>query len=206
MRPGVRMDVNIPSPGTNVRQAPAVPGRSPALRVAIGAGLAVFLSSSLHPSPAVAQEPPPGPEGRLHALVNAHREGRAGCPPLRWHAPSAAVAEARSVDMLARRYFDHVTPEGRTVFDELGGAGIEAWGRMAENIALTQAGAASALELWRDSGPHRRNLDTCSFTHHGIGERGGVWTQILLAQPKPLSPAAPPADSSPPPAPATPLR
>lgn len=61
---------------------------------------------------------------------------------------------------------------------------MEAWGSTAENIALTQAGAPSALEMWRDSPPHRRSLDNCSYTHHGLGERGGVWTQILLAHPK----------------------
>jgi len=198
------MRVNIGRTGTNVRRAPGVPARSPALRAVIGcrACLAVVALPTL----AAAQEPPPGSEARLHDLVNAHRE-RAGCPPLLWHAPSAAVAEARSADMIARGYFDHVTPDGRTVFDELADAGIGAWGRMAENIALTQAGPASALELWRDSPPHRRNLDTCSFTHHGIGERGGAWTQILVAGPKPLNrPADPPADPSAPSSPATPPR
>lgn len=113
--------------------------------------------------------------------------------PLSWHAPSAAVAEARSADMIERGYFDHVTPDGHTVFDQLRDAGIAARGSIAENIALTQAGPSAALELWRDSPPHRKNLDNCAFTHEGIGERGGVWTQILLDQPKPVSrPAASP--------------
>lgn len=132
-----------------------------------------------------------GPEARLHELVNGHRDAVA-CPPLSWHERAAAVAEERSTDMVRRRYFDHRTPDGRTVFDAIAEAGIEAYGRMAENIALTQAGPASVMELWRESSPHRRNLDTCSFTHHGLGEHGGVWTQILLAQPKPVSPRAPP--------------
>lgn len=130
-----------------------------------------------------------GPEARLHRLVNRHREA-VGCLPLDWHTPSAAVAESRSADMIDRRYFDHVTPDGRTVFDEVADAGIEAWGSIAENIALTQAGASSVLEMWRDSPSHRRNLDNCSFTHHGLGERGGVWTQILLAHPKKGAPGA----------------
>jgi uncharacterized protein YkwD len=136
--------------------------------------------------------PRPGPEARLHALVNRRRR-QVGCLPLAWHSPSAAVAEARSADMIARRYFDHVTPDGHNVFDELNAAGIAARGSIAENIALTQAGAPAVLELWRDSPPHRKNLDNCAFTHEGIGERGGVWTQILLDQPKPVSrPAASP--------------
>lgn len=163
-------------------------------------GCAVLLPSPLAAQETTAaQEAPAGPEGRLHALVNRHREA-AFCPPLAWHPASASVAEARSADMIARRYFDHRTPDGRTVFDVLAEAGIEAWGSVAENIALTQAGPASVLELWRDSPPHRRNLERCDFTHHGLGERGGVWTQILLSRPKGVSAGAAPSP------PATPRR
>lgn len=135
-------------------------------------------SPAAHPD----SRPGSGPEARLHALVNARREA-VGCPPLAWHAPAARVAEDRSADMIAHRYFDHRTPDGRTVFDELAAARIRAAGDIAENLALTPAGPASALEMWRDSPEHRRNLDRCSFTHHGLGERDGVWTQILLANP-----------------------
>ena len=127
--------------------------------------------------------PPGGPEGRLHTLVNAHRE-RIGCKALGWHDGAADVAESRSADMIRRRYFDHVTPDGRSVFDLLADAGVRAWGSMAENIALTQAGPDAVLELWRESHGHRRNLENCAFTHQGLGERGGVWTQILVAQPR----------------------
>ena len=158
-----------------MRALPSVPGGIRGVIVALALA-----------TPAAAQTPP-APEARLHALVNGHREA-AGCLPLRWHEPSAVVAEARSADMIARRYFDHVTPDGRTVLDEMADAGIAAWGSIAENIALTQVGAPAVLEMWRDSRPHRRNLDNCSYTHHGLGERGGVWTQILVAHPKQVVP------------------
>ena len=144
--------------------------------LALGAGLVL-------PGRAAAQS---GAEARLHELVNRHRDA-ALCPPLAWHRPSAAIAEERSEDMVRRRYFDHRTPDGRSVFDLLAGAGIEAHGSIAENIALTGAGPSSVMELWRESPPHRRNLDNCSFTHHGLGEHDGVWTQILIAQPKPAT-------------------
>lgn len=140
-----------------------------------------FCSGFTAPAAVVGQS---GPEARLHGIVNDHRD-MAACPPLAWHGPSAEVAEERSADMVRRGYFDHRAPDGRSVFDEIAEAGIEAHGSIAENIALTQAGPSSVMELWRESAPHRRNLDNCSFTHHGLGEREGVWTQILLAQPKP---------------------
>lgn len=165
----------------NVKRRLRVPGRAgpPAAVVLVRAYVA--LATLAIAAPAAAQTPA-GPEARLHELVNRHRAS-VGCLPLRWHAAAAVVAEARSADMIDRRYFDHVTPDGRDVFDELADAGIAARGSTAENIALTQAGAPSALEMWRDSPPHRRSLDNCSFTHQGLGEHAGVWTQILLAHP-----------------------
>lgn len=141
---------------------------------------------------------PTGAAARLHELVNLHRRNH-GCLPLDWYASAAVVAEHRAADMIERRYFDHLTPDGHDVFDELREAGIRAR-KTAENIALTQAGASAAFELWRDSPPHRRNLDDCAFTHEAIGERGGVWVQILLELPRSgpdigSAPVSPPAAS-----------
>ena len=127
---------------------------------------------------------------RLHRMINAHRES-VGCAPLAWHSGAAAIAQHRSADMDRRNYFDHTTPDGRTFIQDLTDAGIDTWGSVGENIALTQAGAASAIELWIDSRPHRRNIENCSYTHEAIGESSGFWTQILLAQPK----KAPQSDS-----------
>ena len=124
-----------------------------------------------------------GEIGRLHSMINQHREA-VGCQALVWHEGAAVVAQRRSVDMDRRDYFDHTDPDGRTFIDELAAAGIQAWGTIAENIALTQAGAGSTLELWVESPPHRRNLDFCAFTHQAIGLSSGYWTQILLAQPR----------------------
>lgn len=124
-----------------------------------------------------------GEVGRLHRMINRHRE-RIGCRSVEWHPGAAEIARHRSADMERRNYFDHETPEGRTFIQDLEEAGIDTWGSVAENIALTQAGPGSALELWLDSRSHRRNIENCAFTHQAIGESAGFWTQILLAQPK----------------------
>ncbi|MGD8494555.1 MAG: CAP domain-containing protein [Gemmatimonadales bacterium] len=159
-----------------------------------GERLAAVLLLLFLPATSPAQDAAPtGAEARLHELVNRHRRNY-GCPPLDWYAPAAAVAEHRAADMIERRYFDHVTPDGHDVFDELREAGIRAR-KTAENIALTQAGASAAFELWRDSPPHRLNLDDCAFTDEAIGERGGVWVQILLERPRSGSEVSPPAAS-----------
>jgi len=118
----------------------------------------------------------------LHLLVN-HRRVAAGCEPLRWHEPTARVAEAHSKDMARRAYFDHLTPEGTDLSERLLAGGVTWHGSIAENIALTVRGPATVIELWMDSPPHRSNLEDCSFTHQGLGLYVDRWTQVLVEQP-----------------------
>ncbi len=120
----------------------------------------------------------------LHGLVNAHRRG-AGCTALGWHEPTARVARGHSEDMADQRYLHHVSPSGETLIKRLLRGGVTWRGSVGENLAATPAGAGSALELWLDSPPHRRNLENCAFTHHGVGRVGDVWTQVLVSNPRP---------------------
>jgi len=119
---------------------------------------------------------------RLHRLVNLRRVA-AGCEPLKWHEPTARVAEAHSRDMSRRAYFDHVTPEGTDLSQRLLAGGVTWRGSIAENIALTVRGPATVIELWMDSPPHRSNLEDCSFTHEGLGLFIDRWTQVLVERP-----------------------
>jgi uncharacterized protein YkwD len=118
----------------------------------------------------------------LHRLINRQRMA-AGCDPVGWHEPTARVAEAHSRDMAERDYFDHVSPDGTDLTVRLLAGGVTWHGRVAENIALTTAGAPSAIELWMDSPPHRANIRECSFTHQGIGLYLYRWTQVLVERP-----------------------
>jgi uncharacterized protein YkwD len=120
----------------------------------------------------------------LHDLVNTHRE-RVGCQPLGWHGPSARVADAHSEDMARRRYFDHVSPEGKEFTKRLLAGGVTWHGPVSENLAQTPAGAASVMELWLDSPGHRRNIENCAFTHQGLGVYRDMWTQLLVTEPRP---------------------
>ena len=118
----------------------------------------------------------------LHARINEYRSST-GCPPLLWHEAAARVAEAHSVDMARRDYFDHGTPEGTDLSHRLLSGGVTWNGSIAENIALTVRGPATVIELWVSSPPHRANLEHCSFTHHGLGWFRDRWTQVLLENP-----------------------
>ena len=130
-----------------------------------------------------AEEPAPtGSVGELHLLVNQRREA-AGCAALRWHEPTARIAEDHSRDMALRDYFDHVTPDGTDLAARLLSGGVTWRGSIAENIARTPAGAVSAVELWMDSPPHRASIESCEFTHHGAGVFRDRWTQVLVETP-----------------------
>lgn len=151
-----------------------------------GGVLVTLLGVWLSPAAGLAQSTPGSNLERtlaeLHQLINEHR-AEVGCPPLLWHEPTARVAEAHSIDMARRDYFDHVTPEGTDLSRRLL-AGDVAWrGSIAENLALTVRGPDVVLELWLGSPPHRANIEECAFTHHGIGLFEDRWTEVLVEDP-----------------------
>lgn len=141
--------------------------------VAIGSGL----PAGTEPSPSA----PTGgasPVADMAALANRHR-AIAGCPALAWLDGAARAAQAHSDDMARRRYFDHVSPEGVGFAERLAREGVRL--RMgAENIAMNPGAPAAVLAGWVGSPGHRRNLENCAYTHHGIGVRGAYWTHVFV--------------------------
>jgi uncharacterized protein YkwD len=119
-------------------------------------------------------------------LVNAHRQAR-GCPALVWLQPAADAAQAHSADMARRGYFDHVSPEGRQPWERLAANNV-GYRMVAENIAWTpERGARETLQGWIESPGHRRNLENCGYTHHGIGLQNAYWTHVFVT-PAPVRP------------------
>ena len=115
----------------------------------------------------------------LVRLVNQRRASR-HCAGMRWDVRLAAVAQEHSEDMARRRYFAHVDPDGVHPAERLDQAGIETWAS-AENIACGYRTASQVLAGWLDSPGHKRNLDDCDYTHHGIGldVRTRTWTHVF---------------------------
>jgi uncharacterized protein YkwD len=113
--------------------------------------------------------------------VNAHRRA-ARCPELAWLPEAARAAQAHSEDMARRDYFDHTSPDGQGLADRLRVHGVP-WRAIAENIALHPGAPRDVLAGWLDSPGHRRNLDNCVYTHHGIGLRDGLWTHVFVTPP-----------------------
>lgn len=141
--------------------------------------LAACIVQSMPMSSTPTPQAPARDEVRIFAeLVNQHRE-KHGCKPLAWSADIAEVARAHSADMAAQGYFGHTNLLGETPFDRLRKANI-AYRRAAENIAEGQQTAEQVLASWLSSSGHRRNIEDCAFTQHGVGMVMDRWTHVFV--------------------------
>jgi hypothetical protein len=95
------------------------------------------------------------------------------------------VAAAHSQDMIERKFFAHVNPDGADPGDRIAAAGYSArsWG---ENIAI-DAGAVQAHDLLFRSAGHRVNMLRDSFRELGVGVRvrddwGVTMTEVFASR------------------------
>ena len=104
-----------------------------------------------------------------------HRMGPAR--PLRWDRSLADVATGHSRDMAHRNYFDHRSPEGRTVRDRVAGTGYKSK-LVGENLAGGDPHIASAIQGWLDSPAHCENMMDPKFNEVAVacvGQKGSQW-------------------------------
>jgi uncharacterized protein YkwD len=128
---------------------------------------------------------------QMWVLVNRDREDPANAAetrgrarPLKWNDRLAAVALAHSRDMLRRRYFAHVDPEGRTPTDRINAAGIH-WRALAENIAANRTVTNAENDLINEprfQQNHRGNILNPAYTDVGIGIVQGPNGDLYITQ------------------------
>ncbi|GAQ54071.1 CAP domain-containing protein [Streptomyces acidiscabies] len=123
-------------------------------------------------------------EAEVLELTNRERI-RAGLGPLAADGPLARAARAYCVDMAARAFYSHTSPEGTQPWDRAKAAG-SVKRSIGENIACGQRSAAEVVEGWMNSPGHRANILKADFTHLGVGFAGGgpsgtYWTQLFGA-------------------------
>lgn len=116
------------------------------------------------------------------AAVNRERAA-AGLAPLFIDARLDRIAQAHAADMLQRRFYDHVTPEGRTLAWRVGESGYRyRWA--AENIAKGVFDPDEVVRRWMLSSGHRRNILDPHPVHIGIGvirgEEQGMVTALWV--------------------------
>lgn len=91
-----------------------------------------------------------------------------GLPPLKPNNTLHRAAQDHSDDMAARDYFDHVSPEGRTVGYRVTRAGYK-WQTILENLAAGMRTPREVVEGWITSPGHRRAMLEQDVTEAGIG-------------------------------------
>ncbi len=130
--------------------------------------------------------PPAHVEIWVFEEINRERMRR-GAPPLAWDALLAEIAREHSQDMAARRFFGHITPEGRDVEARLRQRGIRRYRMVAENLALSFdpiSPVSTTIHQWMMSPGHKRNI-LGPFRYTGVGvavsARGAYYiTQVFL--------------------------
>jgi hypothetical protein len=106
-------------------------------------------------------------EHTMLCLLNEYRGSR-GAPPLILDVRLARAARAHADDMVARRYFDHYSPEDLGPSERARKQGFPSGA--GENIAYSSdVTPQSIFELWRTSPGHDRNMLDRSYNVVGIG-------------------------------------
>ena len=118
-------------------------------------------------------------EAEMLELVNEERTKR-GLPPVKADPEMTKVARAHSVDMFARGYFSHYTPEKKDPFDRMKQAGVK-FLTAGENLALGRTLRICHEGLMNSPG-HKANILNPSFGRLGIGIMDGGIYGLMISQ------------------------
>lgn len=103
-------------------------------------------------------------------LINAARTA-AGLVPLRENASLTALSTAYSEDLVANKYFDHVSSRGVTLVQRLAAMRYD-WRLAAENLAWGErerGTPAQIVDAWMQSESHRVNILNGGLREIGVG-------------------------------------
>lgn len=128
--------------------------------------------------------------------INAARAAARSCgsrrvdavAPLAWSRPLAEAAEQHAVDMVARRYFDHTSPEGRRVGQRVAAQGYKPR-VVAETIAGGGTTVAGVISGWLGSPEQCQTLMGADYAEVGVAcvrqpgsQWGNYWTMVVAAR------------------------
>jgi uncharacterized protein YkwD len=110
-------------------------------------------------------------------LLNAERT-KAGLAPLKRDPRLELAAQRHSQDMVARKFFDHATPDGIDPQARMLAAGYPSNNALSgENIAWATGPSATPhkiVQLWMHSPPHREDILRPGFVDIGVGVAQGA--------------------------------
>lgn len=123
--------------------------------------------------------PRPDLEAQMLELINQERDA-AGLAPLAADEEMRGVARKHSVDMFARGYFSHNTPERKSPFDRMRDDGVR-FATAGENLALAPTLPIAHRGLMNSPG-HRANILRPQFGRVGIGIMDGGIRGLMVTQ------------------------
>lgn len=112
--------------------------------------------------------------------VNAIR-ARANQPAVTRNATLDRVARAHAQDMAARNFFSHTGSNGSNVAQRVKRAGYR-WCFVSENISKGYASDRAAIESWRVSSGHYRNLVAPKSREFGFAHAGKYRVMVLASK------------------------
>jgi uncharacterized protein YkwD len=96
-----------------------------------------------------------------------------------------AAAQGHAEDMLARNYFSHKSPEGKTALNRIWAQGYNPTA-FAENLAKGHQSDDAVLKAWQGSPSHDDALRGALFKEFGLGVAGAgnntYWVLVLAAE------------------------
>jgi uncharacterized protein YkwD len=118
-------------------------------------------------------------QAAVECVVNDQRR-RHGRRPMEWSGRLALAAQRYSLDMVARRFFAHVSPDGATLDRRVRRTGYLRGARswmLGEDIGWAEepiATASSIVRAWMHSPSHRAIILDPRFSDAGVGVAAGV--------------------------------
>jgi uncharacterized protein YkwD len=118
----------------------------------------------------VACAPDRQPDGDLVALIN-ERRAESGCPAVARDDALSAAALRHAVDMRDNGVRDHAGSDGSSAADRITDAGFGPARATGEILYWSEGrgDAGQAVAGWMGSADHREIIQTCGFTHIGVG-------------------------------------
>lgn len=112
-------------------------------------------------------------EENIVSLTNVSRVS-AGLPELKANSLLSRSAQLKAEDMLAKGYFSHNSPDGRTPWEFIESTGY-GYIHAGENLAVNFTEAEEVESAWMNSPGHKANILNKAFEEIGIGIAQGAY-------------------------------
>lgn len=135
--------------------------------------LMLVVNVTIYTQKAQASLEPTVDEQYLLTLINKERSAR-GLSDLTYNSKLASAARAKAADMIENGYFDHNSPDGKTPWTFIKGAGYS-YTKAGENLAIDFDKTAGPVPAWMASPTHKANILKEDYKEAGIAELKGMY-------------------------------